>query len=42
MKIMYHRPEKLDCIIADFLAGRKLVDFAPETSEFFEDDRMNE
>ncbi len=39
--IMYHRPLKLDCIIADFLAGKKLMDFAPDTSEYFEDEEMN-
>ena len=39
--IMYHRPLKLDCIIADFLNGRKLVDYAPEISEYFTEEQMN-
>ncbi len=39
--IMYHRPLKLDCIIQDFILGKELVDFAPETSEYLEDEQMN-
>lgn len=39
--IMYHRPLKMDCIINDFIQGKELFDFAPENSEYFEEEEMN-
>lgn len=39
--IMYHRPQALDCLIADFILGNPLSDFAPAASEYFEEEAMN-
>lgn len=39
--IMYQRPAELDCLIWDFISGRKVVDFAPAESEYFEEEVMN-
>ena len=39
--IMYHRPEALDCIILNFIYGKGLSDYAPEESEYFEEEVMN-
>ena len=39
--IMYHRPLELDCLIFDFLNGKPLTDFAPDSSEYFEEEQLN-
>ena len=39
--IMYHRPVKLDCIINDFIQDKALVHFAPENSEYLDEEIMN-
>ena len=40
--IMYHRPLVLDCLIRDFISGKALYDYAPESSAYFEDEMGEE
>ena len=39
--IMYHRPIALDCMFENFIFGKKILDFAPVISEYFEEETMN-
>jgi pimeloyl-ACP methyl ester carboxylesterase len=39
--IMFHRPLKLDCLIDDFILGKQLKDYAPITSEYYDEETMN-